>query len=122
MARRLPRPNNFKPTHRLTGKQRPPIVAQLDDISLNTEITLENNEDKEEQHRMETSMKDIQVQTWWQYEDDITIFSEHAIREAEQGACTFDQQAVVQGGPRQDTHTTTTTCVCYKMGDHTTTN
>eukprot|EP00971_Amphidinium_carterae_P277733 5512834-Amphidinium_carterae.1 len=31
---------------------------------------------------METILKDIQVQPWWQYEDDITIFSEHSIKEA----------------------------------------
>eukprot|EP00971_Amphidinium_carterae_P215491 4277293-Amphidinium_carterae.2 len=78
----MARPNNFKPTHRLTAKQPPPIAAQLDDISVSKEITLENNEDKEEKHRMETSMKDIQVQPWWQYEDDITIFKEYMVKEA----------------------------------------
>eukprot|EP00971_Amphidinium_carterae_P350662 6491675-Amphidinium_carterae.3 len=31
---------------------------------------------------METLMKDIQVQPWWQYEDDITIFSEHMVKDA----------------------------------------
>eukprot|EP00971_Amphidinium_carterae_P167316 3315409-Amphidinium_carterae.1 len=31
---------------------------------------------------METIMKDIQVQQWWQYEDDITMFSESAVKEA----------------------------------------
>eukprot|EP00971_Amphidinium_carterae_P259385 5147059-Amphidinium_carterae.1 len=30
---------------------------------------------------METIMKDIQVQPWWQYEDDITMFSETAVKE-----------------------------------------
>eukprot|EP00971_Amphidinium_carterae_P154768 3068574-Amphidinium_carterae.7 len=27
-------------------------------------------------------MKDIQVQPWWQYEDDITMFSELAVKDA----------------------------------------
>eukprot|EP00971_Amphidinium_carterae_P132877 2631243-Amphidinium_carterae.3 len=66
----------------MTGKQPPVIVAQLDDISLKKEITLENNEDKEEKNRMETVMKDIQVQPWWQSKDDITMFSEIAVRDA----------------------------------------
>eukprot|EP00971_Amphidinium_carterae_P311462 6190398-Amphidinium_carterae.3 len=36
----------------------------------------------DEKHRMETIMKDIQVQPWWQYEDDITMFSEMAVKDA----------------------------------------
>eukprot|EP00971_Amphidinium_carterae_P016302 321448-Amphidinium_carterae.1 len=73
----------YKPTHRLTGKQPPPqavhaIVAQLDNIADTKEIRLENNEDKEEKRRMESIMSDVQVQPWFQYEDDITMFSEHA--------------------------------------------
>eukprot|EP00971_Amphidinium_carterae_P019864 391374-Amphidinium_carterae.1 len=47
-AKAVARPNNFKPIRRLTGKQPPPIAAQLDDISVNKEITLENNKDEEE--------------------------------------------------------------------------
>eukprot|EP00971_Amphidinium_carterae_P011700 230249-Amphidinium_carterae.1 len=31
---------------------------------------------------METVMKDIQAQPWWQYEDDITMFSEQAVQYA----------------------------------------
>eukprot|EP00971_Amphidinium_carterae_P150103 2975553-Amphidinium_carterae.1 len=69
----------YKPTHRLTGKQSPPkavraIVAQLDNIADAKEITLEKNEDKEEKRRMESIMSD--------YEDDITMFSEHAAKDA----------------------------------------
>eukprot|EP00971_Amphidinium_carterae_P169231 3352680-Amphidinium_carterae.1 len=75
------KPDAYKPTQRLTGKQPPAIVAQRDDISLKKEITLENNEDKEK-IRMETIMKDTQVQPWWQYEDDNTMFSELAVKDA----------------------------------------
>eukprot|EP00971_Amphidinium_carterae_P233501 4634054-Amphidinium_carterae.2 len=35
-----------------------------------------------EKTNMETIMKDVQVQPWWQYEDDITMFSETAVKEA----------------------------------------
>eukprot|EP00971_Amphidinium_carterae_P190736 3785110-Amphidinium_carterae.1 len=66
---------------RLPGKQ-PPIIAQLDDIAERKTITLETNEDKEEKIRMETIMKDIQVQPWCQYEDDITKCNEKAIEDA----------------------------------------
>eukprot|EP00971_Amphidinium_carterae_P166626 3302226-Amphidinium_carterae.3 len=31
---------------------------------------------------METIMRDIQVQPWWQYEDDITMFTESAMKDA----------------------------------------
>eukprot|EP00971_Amphidinium_carterae_P204775 4063938-Amphidinium_carterae.1 len=75
-------PGCYKPANRLTGKQPPPIVAQLHDVLDKKEITLENNEDKEEKQRMETLMKDIQVQPWWQYEDDITMFSEQSVKDA----------------------------------------
>eukprot|EP00971_Amphidinium_carterae_P287871 5714763-Amphidinium_carterae.2 len=78
----MARPGNYKPPHRLTGKQPPPTVAQLGDILEMKEITLENSEDREKKHRRETSMKDIQVQPWWQSEDDITMFSEHLLKEA----------------------------------------
>eukprot|EP00971_Amphidinium_carterae_P083347 1649624-Amphidinium_carterae.3 len=38
---------SYKPQHRLTGKQPPPIVAQLDGIAEKKKtITLENNEDE----------------------------------------------------------------------------
>eukprot|EP00971_Amphidinium_carterae_P135956 2693991-Amphidinium_carterae.1 len=52
----------YKPTHRLTSKQQSPpnqvreIVAQLDDIEKTKEISLENNEDKEEKRQMESIM------------------------------------------------------------------
>eukprot|EP00971_Amphidinium_carterae_P011701 230249-Amphidinium_carterae.2 len=49
-ANAMARQDNYKPPHRLTGTQPPPIVAQLDDILINKEITLENNEDKEEKN------------------------------------------------------------------------
>eukprot|EP00971_Amphidinium_carterae_P132988 2633531-Amphidinium_carterae.2 len=75
-------PDNYKPAHRLTSKQPPAIMAQLEDISLMKEITLENNEDKDEKTKMETNVKDIKVQPWWQYEDDITMFSEMVVRDA----------------------------------------
>eukprot|EP00971_Amphidinium_carterae_P172533 3420061-Amphidinium_carterae.5 len=65
----MTRQDNYRPPHRLTSKQPPLIVEQLDDASIKKEITLENNEDKEEKNRMETIIKDIQVQPWWQYED-----------------------------------------------------
>eukprot|EP00971_Amphidinium_carterae_P277734 5512834-Amphidinium_carterae.2 len=41
---------NKKKNQRLRGKKHPPLVAQLDDISVNKEITLENNEDNEDKH------------------------------------------------------------------------
>eukprot|EP00971_Amphidinium_carterae_P174087 3450733-Amphidinium_carterae.1 len=31
---------------------------------------------------MESIMSDVQVQPWFQYEDDVTMFSEHAIKDA----------------------------------------
>eukprot|EP00971_Amphidinium_carterae_P015026 296923-Amphidinium_carterae.3 len=78
----MARPNNFKPTHKLTSKQPPSIVGQLDNILVTKELSLENHEDKVEKKNMETIMKEIQVQSWWQYEDDITMFSETAVKEA----------------------------------------
>eukprot|EP00971_Amphidinium_carterae_P089636 1774413-Amphidinium_carterae.1 len=77
----------YKPTHRLRGKQPPPqqvraIIAQLDNIADTKEIRLENNEDKEEKRQIESIMSDAQVQPWFQYEDDITMFSEHAVKDA----------------------------------------
>eukprot|EP00971_Amphidinium_carterae_P119194 2361026-Amphidinium_carterae.2 len=71
----------YKPTHRLTGKQPPPqqpvraIVTQLDDITSTEELRLENNEDKEENDEWSQSW---QVQPGFQYEDDITMFSENS--------------------------------------------
>eukprot|EP00971_Amphidinium_carterae_P254383 5050269-Amphidinium_carterae.1 len=79
---------DYKPTHRLVGKQTPPqqpvraIVAQLDDITSTKELRLENNEDKEEKRRIESIMSDVQVQPCLQYEDDITMFSENAGKDA----------------------------------------
>eukprot|EP00971_Amphidinium_carterae_P197521 3920177-Amphidinium_carterae.3 len=63
-------------------KQTPAIVGQLDNILVTKELSLENNEDMEEKLKMETIMKDIQVQPWWQHEDDITMFSEMAVKDA----------------------------------------
>eukprot|EP00971_Amphidinium_carterae_P301530 5991067-Amphidinium_carterae.3 len=51
----MAKPDNYKPPRKLAGKQPPTIVGQLDNIS---------------------------VQPWWQYEDDITKFSEMAVRDA----------------------------------------
>eukprot|EP00971_Amphidinium_carterae_P347573 6489641-Amphidinium_carterae.1 len=48
-------------------------------------------------------MKDIQVQPWWQCEDDITMFSEHREGGNEQGTCATDQQELIQVGRQQDT-------------------
>eukprot|EP00971_Amphidinium_carterae_P095234 1883932-Amphidinium_carterae.2 len=56
--------------------------GQLDNILVTKELSVENNEDKVEKKNMETIMKDMQVQPWWQYEDDITMFSESAVIEA----------------------------------------
>eukprot|EP00971_Amphidinium_carterae_P028930 569068-Amphidinium_carterae.1 len=72
----------YKPTHRLTTKQPPANVGQLDNILETKELSLESNEDKMEKKNMETIMEDIQVQPWWQYEDDITMFSETAVKKA----------------------------------------
>eukprot|EP00971_Amphidinium_carterae_P307897 6119022-Amphidinium_carterae.1 len=78
----MAKPNAYKPTYLLTTKQPPAIVGQLDNILDTQELSLENNEDKTEKKNMETVMKDIQVQPWWQYEDDIKMFSETAVKEA----------------------------------------
>eukprot|EP00971_Amphidinium_carterae_P180995 3590690-Amphidinium_carterae.1 len=71
----MAKPDNNKPTNRLTGEQTPAIVGQLDNTLVTKEISLESNEDLDEELRMDTIMKDIQVQPWWQNEDDITMFS-----------------------------------------------
>eukprot|EP00971_Amphidinium_carterae_P312912 6218539-Amphidinium_carterae.2 len=78
----MAKPDAYKPTHRLTSKQPPAIGGQLDNILVTKELSLENNEDKIEKKNMETIMKDIQVQPWWQYADDITMFAETAVNEA----------------------------------------
>eukprot|EP00971_Amphidinium_carterae_P223967 4444187-Amphidinium_carterae.1 len=74
----MAKPDAYKPTHRLTGKQPPAIVGQLDNILETKELSLENNEDKIEKNNTETIMEDVQVLPWCQYEDDITMFSETA--------------------------------------------
>eukprot|EP00971_Amphidinium_carterae_P036686 721007-Amphidinium_carterae.3 len=58
-------PSAYKPK-RLRG----PSVAHLDEIATTREIAVENNEDKEEKNHMESLMDNVQVQPWWQYEDD----------------------------------------------------
>eukprot|EP00971_Amphidinium_carterae_P263768 5233279-Amphidinium_carterae.2 len=35
-----------------------------------------------EKTNMATTMQDVQVQPWWQYEDDITVLSEKGVKEA----------------------------------------
>eukprot|EP00971_Amphidinium_carterae_P237699 4719042-Amphidinium_carterae.3 len=55
----MAKPDSYKPTHRLTGKQPPAIVGQLHNILVTKEISLESNEGMDEKHRMETIMKDI---------------------------------------------------------------
>eukprot|EP00971_Amphidinium_carterae_P301666 5993257-Amphidinium_carterae.1 len=76
----MARQESYKPPHRLTG------VAQLNDIAVKKEITLENNEDKEEKKLNGDNyviiMKDIQLQPWPQYEEDITKYNEKAIEDA----------------------------------------
>eukprot|EP00971_Amphidinium_carterae_P005504 109539-Amphidinium_carterae.1 len=59
-----------KPAGYIVGKKSPAIVAELDEIETTKEIALENNEDKEDKNRMESLMDNVQVQPWWQYEDD----------------------------------------------------
>eukprot|EP00971_Amphidinium_carterae_P049208 969719-Amphidinium_carterae.2 len=52
------------------------------EIQKNSEMQEENkNEHKAEQKNIETIMKDIQVQPRWQYEDNITMSSETAVKE-----------------------------------------
>eukprot|EP00971_Amphidinium_carterae_P170015 3368911-Amphidinium_carterae.1 len=55
--------------------QPPPIVAQLDEISVNKKLQLENNEDTIEKNAMETLMDNIQVQPWLQSEDDVSKYN-----------------------------------------------
>eukprot|EP00971_Amphidinium_carterae_P341445 6480239-Amphidinium_carterae.4 len=71
----MAQPAGYKPTHRLVGKQSPPIVAQLNEIESTKELALENNEDKEEKNRMESLMDNVQVQPWLQYEDDVPKYN-----------------------------------------------
>eukprot|EP00971_Amphidinium_carterae_P231085 4585980-Amphidinium_carterae.5 len=72
LSNAMARPNPYKPTHRITGKPPPPIVVQLDESSINKELQLENNEDKLEK---KTLMDNIQLQPWWQYEDDVSKYT-----------------------------------------------
>eukprot|EP00971_Amphidinium_carterae_P162079 3212954-Amphidinium_carterae.5 len=72
-----PTPNAMQP---------PAIVGQLDNILDTKELSVENNEDKIEKKNVKTIMKDIQVQPWWQYEDE---------RGNEQGAISIAEQEVV---------------------------
>eukprot|EP00971_Amphidinium_carterae_P309304 6146615-Amphidinium_carterae.2 len=68
-SKALAKPAAYRPTHRLIGKQTPPIVAQLE------ELRLKNNEDEQEKNRMESTMDNIQAQPWWQYEDEVTRYN-----------------------------------------------
>eukprot|EP00971_Amphidinium_carterae_P049972 984923-Amphidinium_carterae.2 len=61
----MAKPDNYKPTHRLTSKQPSAIVGRLNNILVTKELSLEHNEDKDEKKNTETIMKDIQVQPWW---------------------------------------------------------
>eukprot|EP00971_Amphidinium_carterae_P122152 2418728-Amphidinium_carterae.2 len=68
-------------------------------------------------------MKDIKTQPWWQYEDDITMFNEHSLKEAmsKELSQLINKKSI--RGRQPDTHTTTTsTCGSNKMGDITMTN
>eukprot|EP00971_Amphidinium_carterae_P188747 3746542-Amphidinium_carterae.1 len=106
----MARPNNFKPTHRLTGQHTRAFLGQLDNILVTQELPLENNEDKVEKKNMETIMKDIQVQPWWQYED-ITMLSESAVKEAmnkvllSQGALVTTEQTLLLGDRQSKPYT-----------------
>eukprot|EP00971_Amphidinium_carterae_P121358 2403209-Amphidinium_carterae.1 len=42
----MAKPDAYEPRHRLTGKQHPALVGQLDNILVTKELSLENNEDK----------------------------------------------------------------------------
>eukprot|EP00971_Amphidinium_carterae_P349308 6490955-Amphidinium_carterae.1 len=78
----MAKPSAYKPTRRFTGMQPPAIVGQLDNVLETKELSQENNKHKMEKNNMETIMEDVQVQPWWQDEDDITMFSETAVKEA----------------------------------------
>eukprot|EP00971_Amphidinium_carterae_P080180 1586692-Amphidinium_carterae.1 len=78
----MAKPDAYKPTHRLTTKQPLAVVGRLDNILETKELSLETNEDKMEKNNMETIMKDVQVQPRWQYEDDIAMFTESAVKVA----------------------------------------
>eukprot|EP00971_Amphidinium_carterae_P322739 6414583-Amphidinium_carterae.2 len=71
-SKAIAKPNPYKPTHCPTSKQAPPMVAQLDNISVRKELTLENNKDTMEKNEIKMLMDSIQVQPWWQYEDDVS--------------------------------------------------
>eukprot|EP00971_Amphidinium_carterae_P099463 1967715-Amphidinium_carterae.1 len=62
-AKVIARPEEYKPSRRLIGKQSPPIVAQLEEVHSTNELRLRNNE--EEKNRMESIMDNILVQPWW---------------------------------------------------------
>eukprot|EP00971_Amphidinium_carterae_P235782 4679317-Amphidinium_carterae.4 len=47
-SKAIAKPDTYKPTHRLTGKQPPSIVGQHHNILVTKEISLENNEDMDE--------------------------------------------------------------------------
>eukprot|EP00971_Amphidinium_carterae_P174458 3458327-Amphidinium_carterae.1 len=71
-SKAMARQTEYRPSHRLRGKQSPPIVAQLDEVQSTKELRLRNNEDEQENDRMESIMDNILVQPWWQYEDEVT--------------------------------------------------
>eukprot|EP00971_Amphidinium_carterae_P068581 1357916-Amphidinium_carterae.1 len=64
----------YKPSHRMVGKQSPPIVAQLDEVHSTNELRQRNNEDEQEKNRMESIMDNILFQPWWQYEDEVAKY------------------------------------------------
>eukprot|EP00971_Amphidinium_carterae_P070564 1395424-Amphidinium_carterae.1 len=49
-AKATARPEEYKPSRRLIGKQSPPIVAQLDEVHSTNELRLRNNEDEQEKN------------------------------------------------------------------------
>eukprot|EP00971_Amphidinium_carterae_P037280 732643-Amphidinium_carterae.1 len=46
-SKAMARPAEYRPSHRLVGKQSPPIVAQLDEVHSTNELRLRNNEDEQ---------------------------------------------------------------------------
>eukprot|EP00971_Amphidinium_carterae_P272961 5417484-Amphidinium_carterae.1 len=52
-AKAMARQAEYRPSHRLVGKQTSPIVAQLDEVHSAKELRLRNNEDEQEKDRME---------------------------------------------------------------------
>eukprot|EP00971_Amphidinium_carterae_P308078 6122768-Amphidinium_carterae.1 len=74
-SKAMAKPAAYKPTSPC-GQTVTTNAAQLDEIETTTkELALESNENKEEKNHMESLMDTVQVQPWWQYEDDVTKYN-----------------------------------------------